>query len=403
MTKPLTSTFFAQNRSRLATSLRGGLIVATAYTALQRGNDAAFGFEQEANFWYLTGITHPDWWVIIDGTSGKTTLVQPSVNPVHELFDGSLDREDALILSGAQDVIDRDAALMQLRTHARSRGLVYTPGNLPGSRDALGFFANPAQRELRTILRRIFTTVDDCRKELASLRAVKRPEEIALIRSAIDLTTDTFADVRRRFDTYTHEYEIEADFTRAFRFTGASGHAYDPIVAGGSNACTLHYGANQARLHAHEGVLIDIGARVDGYAADITRTYSAQPSKRLQEVHASVQAAHASIIELLAPGVNVRDYMASVEGIMSEALDSLDLLTTSEDYSRYFPHAISHGLGVDVHDSLGAPQAFEPGMILTVEPGVYIPEESIGVRIEDDILITETGFENLSRSLSTDL
>ena len=383
--------------------LGGGLIVATAYTALQRGNDAAFGFEQEANFWYLTGIEHPDWWVILDGTSGKAILVQPDVNDMHELFDGSLHREDALEISGAHDVIDRDAALMLLRTHARTRGLVYTPGNLPGARDALGFYANPAQRELRALLRRTFTTVNDCRRELAKLRAIKQPEELTLMRAAIDLTIDSFAEIRRQFGTYKHEYEIEADFTRAFRYAGAAGHAYDPIVASGANACTLHYHANSDPLHAHSGVLIDIGARFKGYAADITRTYDPDPSKRLAEVHASVQSAHEQIIDYLRPGLDVREYTSYVESVMSEALDSLDLLTTSEDYSRYFPHSISHGLGIDVHDALGGPATFEPGMVLTVEPGIYIPEESIGVRIEDDILITETGTENLSAKLSTRL
>lgn len=401
--KELGSKFFTENRARLGRALGGGLIVATAYTALQRGADAPFAFEQEANFWYLTGIEHPDWWVIIDGRDGKTTLVQPTVSDVHELFDGSLSRDEALAISGAHDVIDRDTALSQLRTHARTRGLVYTPGNLPGSRESLGFYANPAQRELRNTLRRIFTTVQDCRPELAKLRAIKQPQEVARIRAAINLTCGAFSQIRSQLGEYKHEYEIEADFTRAFRHAGAAGHAYDPIVASGANACTLHYHANRDPLHVHDGVLIDIGARSGGYAADITRTYSTEPSKRLLEVHAAVQQAHAAVIDLLKPGLNVREYMASVEGIMSDALDSLDLLATSEDYSRYFPHAISHGLGIDVHDSLGAPQEFQPGMILTVEPGIYIPEESIGVRIEDDILITETGRENLSAALSTDL
>lgn len=403
MTKKLGSKFFAANRSRLSKLLGGGLIVTTAYTALQRGNDAAFGFEQEANFWYLTGIEHPDWWAIIDGTTGKTTLVQPEVSDVHELFDGSLNREDALEISGAHDVIDHDTAMNQLRTHARTRGLVYTPSNIQGSRETLGFYANPAQRELKATLRRIFTTVQDCRKELATLRAIKLPEEIELIRDAINLTTTAFGKVRSNISAYKHEYEIEADFTRAFRFAGASGHAYDPIVASGANACTLHYHANSDAIHAHNGVLIDIGARVHGYAADITRTYDEDPSKRLIEVHAAVKSAHEQIIDMLEPGLNIREYLSNVEGVMSDALDSLDLLTTSEDYSRYFPHSISHGLGIDVHDSLGAPETLLPGMVLTVEPGVYIPEESIGVRIEDDILITETGHENLSRALSNDL
>lgn len=404
-TQPPGSRFFSGNRERLGRALGGGLVVATAFAALQRGNDAAFGFEQEANFWYLTGIEHPDWWVIIDTATGKTTLVRPAVSDVHELFDGSLSANDALAISGADAVIERDDATSLLRTAARTRGLVYTPGNIPGSRESLGFIANPAQRELRALLRRIFTTVRDCRPELARLRAIKQPEEITWIRGAVDLTARTFAEVRGTFGTtgYGSEYELEADFTRSFRRAGAAGHAYDPIVAAGGNACTLHYHANSSALVPHAGVLIDIGARLNGYAADITRTYDPDPSRRLTEVHTAVEQAHRDIIGLLRPGLEVREYMAGVEGIMSDALDRLGLLETSEDYARYFPHAISHGLGIDVHDALGAPTAFAPGMVLTVEPGVYIPEESIGVRIEDDLLITETGSENLSAGLSTGL
>jgi Xaa-Pro aminopeptidase len=152
--------------------------------------------------------------------------------------------------------------------------------------------------------------------------------------------------------------------------------------------------------------VIDIGARINGYAADVTRTYAIKPSKRQQAVHAAVQNVHQRIIELLKPGLLVADYARTVDEIMKDALQTLGLLDRRDDettYRKYFPHAVSHGLGVDVHDRLGSPRYFEPGMVITVEPGIYIPEEGIGVRIEDDILITETGHDNLTRKLSTDL
>jgi len=120
-------------------------------------------------------------------------------------------------------------------------------------------------------------------------------------------------------------------------------------------------------------------------------------------VHAAVQKAHFAIIDLIRPGVTFKDYQDGTDTIMKEALRSLGLLNTPADYRKYFPHAISHGLGIDVHESLGGYKEFQPGMVLTVEPGIYIPEEGIGVRIEDDILVTEAGNENLSAALSTDL
>ena len=202
------------------------------------------------------------------------------------------------------------------------------------------------------------------------------------------------------------EYEVEAEFTYYFRRHNAQ-HAYDPIVAAGGNACTLHYGDNAARLKKRELLLMDIGARSDGYPADITRTWAiGEPTKRQREVHAAVQEAQQRIIALIAPDLAVDAYQREVDEIMIDALMKLGLMKSRNDekaYHRYFPHAVSHGLGVDVHDSLGRPKRLLVDMVLTVEPGIYIPEEGIGVRIEDDILVAPGGHENLSGALSTEL
>jgi Xaa-Pro aminopeptidase len=277
----------------------------------------------------------------------------------------------------------------------------------PPYADHYDFMLNPAPKKLFEQLARTFNSVQDCRKTLAKLRAIKQPAEITRIKKAIKLTAEAFEHVKSLADAAQYEYEIEAEFSYFFRSRGASGHAYDPIVAGGKNACTLHYIENNARLKPRELLLLDIGARVDGYAADITRTYSiGEPTKRQIEVHAAVAAAQSEIIRLLKSGLPVEQYQNDVDKIMSRALKDLGLLRGQGDestYRTYFPHAVSHGLGVDVHDSLGGPRTLQPGMVLTVEPGIYIPEEKIGVRIEDDILITEKGASNLSARLSTDL
>ena len=150
--------------------------------------------------------------------------------------------------------------------------------------------------------------------------------------------------------------------------------------------------------------MIDVGASFNGYAADITRTYALKkPTKRQVQLHERLQEAHAAVIDLLKPGESVSEYSKNVDTIMKQALIDAKLLKSFEDhetYRKYFPHAISHGLGIDPHDSLGGPQYFEPGMVLTVEPGIYIPEEGIGIRIEDDILITEKSHKNLSQKLA---
>lgn len=395
--------FFQNNRQRLAHVLGDGIAVLSAYTASQRSNDAAFSFEQEANFWYLTGIEFPDWWVIIGGKPGQSWLVMPETDKTHQIFDGSLDAETAKKISGVDDIIDEVEATEMLRKMARTNDTVYTLGKDPHAK-FYNFTLNPAQSSMEKRLKSIFKNIKDCRGELAKLRAIKQPEEVEAIKRGVHLTVDAFKNVKKKLPDLKYEYEVEAEFSYHFRKNGAKGHAYDPIVAGGRNACTLHYNDNDMKLKDNSLLLIDIGARVGGYAADITRTYATQkPTARQIEVHGAVKRAQKEIIALLKPGLSVESYQKQVDKIMKSALKSLDLLNKPDDYRRYFPHAVSHGLGIDVHDSLGRPTKFLSGMVLTVEPGIYIPEEEIGVRIEDDILITDDGNINLSGALPTSL
>lgn len=401
----LEKSFFAGNRERVYDELKGGILAVAAYSQMQRGNDAATHFEQEGNFWYLTGIDYPDWWLLMDARRRRSWLVAPTVEERHEIFDGSLSRDEAQRISGIDEIIDRQEADSWLRQAARSHRLVHTV-DAPAGADTFGFTLNPAAHEMREKLERIFASVSDFRLELARLRAVKQLVEIAVMQSAIDLTVKSFAEVRKNIDKYRYEYEVEADFTHDFRRAGAEGHAYDPIVAFGKNACTLHYIRNNDKLSKGNLLLIDIGARQNGYAADITRTYAVgKPTKRQQAVHDAVRTAQQEIIGLIQPGFPVEEYFKKVDHIMQRALMDLHLIKDENDpaYRKYFPHSIGHGLGIDVHDALGRPEILQEGMVMTVEPGIYIPEEGIGVRIEDDILITNDGHKNLSAKLSTGL
>ena len=394
-------TFFTHNRQAIFAKAEADVIILAGNVSLQRSNDASYIFEQEANFWYLTGITAPGWWLVIE--RHKSTLISPTINEVHRIFDGELSFEEAKAMSGVQEALSREAGEALLESLKGSVAHVATLGEDPHA-DHYDFMLNPGPVVMFEKLRKSFGKVEDCRRSLAELRAIKSPVEVQLMREAIALTIDAFKIVRKNSINYSFEYEIEAEFTYQFRKNGASGHAYDPIVASGKNACTLHYGKNQDPLITGDLVLIDVGARLHGYPADITRTYAiGKVSQRHKAVHAEVVKAHQQIMALLHPGLRVKDYFSQVDIIMQLALENLNLLKTKDDYRKYFPHSISHGLGIDVHDSLGGPDIFQPGMVVTVEPGIYIPEEDIGVRIEDDILITKTGYENLSGSLSTDL
>lgn len=396
--------FFRTNRQRLIAAHPQSVVVLTAYTQQQRSGDAAHHFEQEANFWWLTGIEQPDWWLIIDSAQGMSWLVAPTVDEVHAIFDGDLLPDQAQDMSGVDKVISRTEAEAKLREYAAKGRSLATLGKDPSAAH-YNFVENPAGRRLRAFIKRAVGAYVDVRPALASLRAIKQPVELAAMQSAIDVTVEAFEHVAAHLKEFSYEYEIEAEFSYYFRRHGATGHAYDPIVASAGNACTLHYDTNNAALPAQGFVLLDIGARRVGYAADITRTYAlGDPSPRQRAVHAAVREAQAAIIELIQPGRSVRDYLEASDALMRRALKQVGFDTESDPmlFRRYFPHAISHGLGVDVHDNLGAPEVFQPGMVLTVEPGIYIPEEAIGVRIEDDILVTAHGHQNLSRALSTD-
>lgn len=398
----MNSDFFSANRVALLKQLQGGaLVVLSGYGAMQAVNDSASAFVQEANFWYETGVENADWWVIIDGLHGTEWLVSPDLSETQKVFDGAYDTDRIKSESGIKTIISRDEAARRLRELAKHHSIVYTTEQPTYLKDHAHFQLNTAQAELKKLLDRTFQNVQLCNKELAKLRTIKQPEEIKAIEKAISLTDKSLEAMKNRLGIAKFEYELEAELTYVMQNQGA-GHAYDPIVASGKNACTLHYVANNDRMSKKDLLLVDVGARVNGYAADISRTFAiGQPSKRQIAVHDAVLGAQQKIIQLLKPGLNLATYEKQVESIMKITLELLGL--SSERYREYFPHSIGHGLGRDVHDPLYGYDELAPNMVLTVEPGIYIRDEGIGVRIEDDILITVNGHRNLSKAISTDI
>lgn len=397
------STFHTGNRNALSRELEGGIVVVTAYAALQRSNDSAHKFTQESNFWYLCGINEPDWKLIIEYSTGSSWLVAPSLSEIQRVFEGGLSASEAIAISGVTKVLTQDESTALLNQLAKKHTVVNTVGTPPYA-EHFNFSLNPAILQNYRMLERTFQNVQDCRLNIAKLRAIKQPVELNCMQKAIDVTMSAFEVISNSMGTFKSESQIEAEITYQIRKKGADGHAYDPIIAAGGHACTLHYSKNSANIPKRQLVLMDVGAEYNHYAADITRTYiKGDPTKRQMQVHLAVEKAHHEIISLLEPMLSVEHYQRSADSIMTQALAEINLPTDEASLRHYFPHAISHGLGIDVHDSLGAPKYFQENMVLTVEPGIYIPEEKIGVRIEDDILITKNGHKNLSGSLSTGL
>ena len=406
----LESDFFAGNRERLRQLFTGTApIVLTAHGLMQRSADEAFPFKQDSSFWYLTGIDHPDIVLVMD--KGKEYLIIPKREAIAEVFDGAINAEELMRRSGISEVLNEKEGWRQLDTRLKRVQHVATVAPLPPRMDVFGMYTNPARRALVRRMKRANPEIEllDLRQHLARMRMIKQPAEIAALQQAIDITSDTIKEIAKpkQLSRYAFEYEIEADITRGFRRRGAEGHGFTPIVAGGPRAVTLHHTANDAALASDELVVIDIGASYGNYCADITRTVAltGKASRRQQQVHEAVCEAQDYAYSLLKPGVIFAEYEKLMEAFVGEKLRELGLIKSiSRDSVRqFFPHATSHFLGLDAHDAGDYAHPLEPGVVITVEPGIYIPAEGIGVRIEDDIVITKDGCDVLSKKLPRDL
>ena len=402
MDETFTPEFFRNNRLRLRALFTGTApIIMTANGLLQRSGDSTYPFRQDSSFWYLTGITEPDVLLVMDKT--KEYLIVPSRSASREAFDGSVSFETLSATAGIEDVVDDKEGWKRLTSRLKRVQNVATLAAAPAYIETHGMYVNPARRRLIRRLRTESASLEvlDLRQHMTKMRMVKQAPEIAALRRAVEATCSTFEHIKQNIASYRYEYEIEAEMTAMFRKHGHN-HAYAPIIASGKNACTLHYMSNNDGIAEGGLVLLDVGAEADGYAADISRTYAAaEPNKRQQQVWQAVMDVQEFAFEAVRPGVVIGEYEKSIEAFMGEKLRELGLIKTIEHESvrRYYPHATSHFLGLDVHDAADYERPLEPGMILTVEPGIYIPEESIGIRIEDDVLITDTGIEVLSASL----
>ncbi len=405
MAERFNSEFFAGNRQRLRQLFSGTApIVLTANGLLQRGGDSPFRYAQDANFWYLTGINEPD--IVLVMEADKEYLIVPGRSASRQAFDGVIAEEELSRRSGIATIYDDKTGWDLLAKRLKKVRHAATLAVPPAYIERYGIYTNPARAALVLRLKSVRSDLEllDLSTHLIRMRMVKQMPELDAIQAAIDITIKTMKDVLRpaRLSKYAYEYEIEAELGRGFRQQGAAGHAFDPIVASGARACTLHNVANNGTLSADELVVIDVGAEVGHYAADITRTISlSTASRRQQAVYDTVAEAQQFALSLLKPGVLMKEYEQQVEHFMGEKLRELGLIRTIDhDAIRQFcPHATSHFLGLNVHDIGDYERPLEPGVVITVEPGIYIPAEGLGVRIEDDILITEKGHKVLSDKL----
>lgn len=395
--------FFAGNREKLRSLFTGTApIVLTANGLLQRNNDVTFPFRQDSSFWYFTGITEPDVVLVMDKV--KEYIIVPERDASRQAFDGAIDTELLSRISGVETVLEGGAGWKQLGARLKRVKHVATLGSVPDYADAHGMYTNPARNRFIALLKSYNQEIEllDLRPHISRMRMIKQPIERAAIEHSIALTVSALQNLKKRgWNKFEYEYEIEAALTHTFLKKQAT-HAYSPIIASGANACTLHYVRNNTAIAQDSFILFDVGAESNQYAADITRTYAVgEVSKRHRAVHEATIAVQDFALSYLKPGVTMRQFEDEVQQYMGEKLRELGLIRSieSDEVRKYYPHATSHFLGLDVHDVGDYDRPLEPGVVMTVEPGIYIPEEGIGVRIEDNIIITEDGIDNLSAKL----
>ncbi|HSW85561.1 MAG TPA: Xaa-Pro peptidase family protein [Candidatus Saccharimonadales bacterium] len=400
-----TSSFFATNRQKLRHKLGSDvLIIVTANGLLQRGGDSNYTFSQDANFWYLTGIDEPDIILIMD--TENEYLIVPSRSAVRTVFDGTVTSNTLIQRSGVKQTLDDKTGWEQLYNRIKKVKKIATVAAAPSYIEQHGLFVNPSRSRLAEKIRNANPEVEfqDIARDLAQFRMVKQAPEIQAIQTAVDITVSSISAtlMPELLARYKYEYEIEAELSREFRRRGASGHGFDPIVASGPRACVLHNTANNSKLTKNELITLDVGAEVEHYSADITRTISrGQPSKRQMAVHKAVAEVQQFSFNLLKPGAKLRDNEHQIEHFLGEKLRELGLIKqiNQSEVRKYYPHSTSHFLGLNVHDAGDYELPLEAGVVLTVEPGIYISEEGIGVRIEDDVILTPDGIKILSDKL----
>jgi Xaa-Pro aminopeptidase len=315
----------------------------------------------------------------------------PEQNEYQKEWDGENETSELKNASGIARV-QAKSSLNSILKDAKKRSLqiCYCAPN-PEIVEPFGFYSNPGRRLVENEIKKLISEPKDIRIEIARLRQIKQPIEIEALQKAIDITADTLADVKQNLQRYNTEKELERAISSGFFARGGDGHGYEPIIASGKNACVLHYNKNTDVIYDNALTLLDVGALSDGYSADISRVWAlGTPTDMQKTVFEAVCALQDKAFSVLGPGVKIRDYQKEMEGYAFRAMKKLGLEI------NVYPHGFSHFLGLDVHDAGDYDDPLAPGSVITVEPGIYLSSEGVGVRIEDNILITENGIKNLS-------
>ncbi len=412
---PIDSKLFTQNRKRFSSKMeKNSIAIFLSNDEVPSNGDALYKFKQNSNLYWLSGVTQEDSMVILfpDNPDPKyrevLVLVRP--NELKEKWDGKrLRTNEATAISGITTIVWADALEGLLQPWIHLADNIYLDsnendrkGSLLQTRDYRFIQEMKSRYPLHNYLRAAKITKE--------LRAIKTPEEVAVLQQAIDITDNTFRRLLQFIKPGVMEYEIEAEIYHSFLMQRSSGPAYSSILASGDRARTLHYVFNNQECKDGELVLMDFGAEYGGYCADLTRTVpvNGKFTKRQKEVYNACLAIHNYCKGILKPGISINNYTDKVAEEATKQFIKIGLLTKAdvknEDpanraYRKYLYHGISHHLGIDVHDLGTKTEPIKAGMVFTIEPGIYIEEEQMGIRIENNFWITKTGNKDLMKNI----
>jgi len=405
---------YAARRARLAA--RADLpVILWGFTGREEISQA-YVFAQEDNFYYLTGHNEELAGLIIlpalkagqtrDTWDGpREILFLPAKNPQKEKWNGvRMSPSDPDIsprtgFASVQDFATMRAVVEKLAKTYRDFATI-----LPYEQETGGY---PHEKAVVDWLQLAApqAKLKDIRGVIESLRMTKSPGEIGFLRKAIDLSLDAHLEALKMMRPGLYEYQIAARMVEVHAMGGSEAEGYAPIVGAGPNSVALHYDRLDRKIAATDIVVVDVGAQYSGYSADITRTIPANGkfTPRQREIYDVVLGAQNAVFAALKPGMNFcKSGNGSLYKISFEYINSHGKDLHGKKLGQYYIHGLGHNIGLDVHDPGENCKPLEPGMVVTVEPGIYIPEENLGVRIEDDVLITDSGYELLSKRLPRD-
>jgi len=412
----LPSALFVRNRKNFASMMtKGALALFTANEEMPRNGDQCYPFRQNSDFFYLTGIDREGAYLILYPDHPKPEMREILfIEPYSEtkaIWRGEmLDAKQAKEISGCANVMYADSFNEVLKELILSSVKVYL--NLYEYARFETKVVTIQDRFVKEIKEQYpLHTFDRSAPILNKLRKIKSPEEIEVIKHACDITGKAFLHCMKTVKPGRYEYEMQAEMEYIFKMNNASGHAFHPIIAGGKNACCLHYSKNDSILNDNELLLFDMGCEYQNYASDLSRTIpiNGKFTPRQKECYEAVLRVKKEITKLYKVGGTIDKINQTTYQLMEKEMIKLGLFTQQDVdnqdpanplYRKYLMHGVSHHVGLDCHDNLDKYEPFAPNMVLTCEPGLYIREEGIGIRLEDDILITDGEPVNLFGDLA---